>query len=75
MRGGHEGCISLLSQVLATFCTQTLHYYWMAAFFDSDDDTPGEKQKKTIIVGVGGVVKPYLHVANKPNLNFHQISS
>lgn len=51
MRGGHEGCISLLSQVLATFCTQTLHYYWMAAFFDSDDDTPREKQKKTIIVG------------------------
>lgn len=35
----------LLSQVLATFCTQTLHYYWMAAFFDSDDDTPEEKQR------------------------------
>lgn len=51
MQGGREGGVSLLSQVLATFCTQTFHYYWMAAFFDSDDDTPGEKQKKAISVG------------------------
>lgn len=47
---GDWGSVSLLGQVLATFCAQTLHYYWMAAFFNSDDDTPGERQKETIIV-------------------------
>lgn len=67
MHGGHRGWVSLLSQVLATFCTQALHYYWMAAFFDSDDDTPGEKQKETIIVEGRGVAKQCLRVANNNN--------
>lgn len=64
MNGGHSGCVYLLSQILATFCTQTLHDYWMAAFFDSDDDTPGKKQQKSIIE------VQCLNDGNKPNINF-----
>lgn len=32
-------CMYLLGQVLATFSTQTLHHYRVAALFDSDNHT------------------------------------
>lgn len=38
--------MSLLGQVLATLSTQTLHHYWMAALFDSDNHTPKKMKGK-----------------------------